>query len=129
MGGDALQQRQCRGVPLRRDHAGLFVSVDFYEIPADKALATAERLLQTRLAQHNAQAPGQVELFDSGMQPQGAGVEMHCAVQIGRDDVVLHAVYVMPRRVLNLTMATRHKRARAQSLFAEIRSRFTPLAA
>ena len=113
------------------DGATLFVSVDFYVIPADKARATAERLINSRLATHAEQAPGRVDVFDSGTRPhaQGAGLEMHYAAHIANEDVVMHAVYVMPRRVLNLTLVSRRGRATATALFEAIRAHFRPLPA
>ena len=113
------------------DRAGLFITVDFYDIPADKARGTAERLINSRLADHGKDAPGPVDVFDSGTRPhaQGTGLEMHYAAQIARGDVVMHAVYVMPRRVLNLTLVTRQDRATALALFDSVRAHFRPLPA
>ncbi len=109
-------------------HAGIFITVDFYEIPADKARATAERLINSRLAEHQKQAPGQVDVFDSGTQPhaRGAGLEMHYAAHIANTDVVMYVVWVMPRRVLNLTLACQASRAEALTLLNNVRSHFRP---
>ena len=111
------------------ERAGLFISVDFYEIPADKAQATADRLVNDRLSQHAADAPGRVDMFDSASEKhwQGTGHEARYAVQVGGRDIVQYAVQVMSRRVLNLTLAcSRRDRESAAALFAAIRAHFRP---
>ncbi len=110
------------------DRAGLFVSVDFYEIPADKAQATAERLINSRLARHAQESPGRVDMFDgaSRVHWQGSGHEAHCAVEIANMHVVMDAVVVLSRRVLNLTLVCRRDRAAALALFGAVRAHFRP---
>ena len=110
------------------DRAALYVNVDFYEIPADKARATAERLINTRLATLAKQAPGQVDMFDSGVNPhwQGQGLEMYYAAHVARQDVVMYFVYVMPRRVLNLTLVSKNDRQQAMALLRAVHSHFRP---
>lgn len=110
------------------DDAALFITVDFYEIPADKARATAERLINTRLARLESQAPGQVDMFDSGVQPhwQAQGTEMYFAAHIAKQDVVMYFVYVMPRRVLNLTLVSKRDRKEAMALLRAVHSHFRP---
>jgi hypothetical protein len=110
------------------DRVGIFITVDFYEIPADKARATAERVINSRLARHKEQSPGQVDVFDSGTQAhaQGAGLEMHYAAHIANADVVLYVVYVMPRRVLNLTLVCKASRTEALALLNNVRAHFRP---
>ena len=110
------------------DDAALFITVDFYVIPADKARATAERLINTRLATLESQAPGQVEMFDSGVQPhwQGQGIAMYSASHVARRDVVMYFVYVMPRRVLNLTLVSKMDRPEAMALLRAVHSHFRP---
>ena len=110
------------------DRAALFVSVDFYEIPADKARATAERLIETRLAQLETQSPGQVDMFDSGVQPhwQGQGLEMYYAAHVAKQDVVMYCVYVMPRRVVNVTLVSQHDRKEAMNLLRAVHAHFRP---
>ena len=112
------------------DAAGLFISVDFYEIPPSKAQATADRLVNSRLAEHARQTPGRVDMFDGASQPhrQGTGHEAHYAVQIDGHDIVQYAVVVLSRRVLNLTLACRRSdRDAASALFAAIRAHFRPV--
>jgi hypothetical protein len=94
-----------------------------YVIPPDKALATAERPVNSRLADHEKQAPGKVEVFHRGSQrrSQGQGLEMYYTAHIANEDVVMSLVYVMPRRVLNLTL-----RAAAVALFKGIHAHFRP---
>jgi len=108
--------------------AGLFISVDFYVIPPDKARATAERLINSRLADHEKQAPGQVDMFHSGTQShaRGPGLEMYYAAHIAKEDVVMYLVYVMPSRVLNLTLVCKSDRAAAVALFKGIHAHFRP---
>ncbi len=111
------------------ERAGLFISLDFYEIPADKAQATADRLVNARLTRHAAEAPGRIDMFDGASRPhwQGSGHEAHYAVQIDGQDIVQYAVTVLSRRVLNLTLVCRHRdRASAAALFAAIRTHFRP---
>jgi hypothetical protein len=113
------------------DRAGLFITVDFYEIPADKAQATADRLINSRLDRHAQEAPGRVQLFDGASRThwQGSGHEAHCAVEIANENVVMDAVYVMSRRVLNLTLVCRRDRASALALFGAVRAHFRPVLA
>jgi hypothetical protein len=108
--------------------AGIFITVDFYVIPQDKAHATAERLVNTRLAGHEQQARGQVDVFDRGVQrhSQVAGLEMHYAAHIANTDVVMYVVYVMPQRVLNLTLVCKAHRAEALALLDNVRAHFRP---
>lgn len=108
--------------------AALFISVDFYVIPPDKAQATAQRLVDSRLAEHEKQAPGQVEVFHRGSQPhsQGVGLEMYYAAHIANQDVVMYLVYVMPMRVLNLTLVCKVDRTAAVALFKGVRAHFRP---
>ena len=110
------------------DRAALFITVDFYEIPADKARATAERLIEARLAQLETQAPGQVDMFDSGVQPhwRGQGVEMYYAAHVAKRDVVMYFVYVMPRRVVNFTLVSKQDRQQAMALLRAVHSHFRP---
>ena len=110
------------------DGAALFITVDFYEIPADKARATAERLINTRLATLEKQAPGQVDMFDSDAKPhwQGQGIEMYYAAHVAKQDVVMYFVYVMPRRVLNLTLVSKKGRKEAMALLRAVHSHFRP---
>ena len=110
------------------DRAGLFISVDFYEIPADKAQATAERLINARLARHAQESPGRVDMFDGASRAhwQGSGHEAHCAVEIANMHVVMDAVIVMSRRVLNLTLVCQRDRATALALFGAVRAHFRP---
>lgn len=110
------------------DRAALFITVDFYEIPADKARATAERLINTRLATLESRSPGQVDMFDSGVQPhwQGQGIEMYSASHVAKQDVVMDFVYVMPRRVLNLTLVSKMDRKEAMALLRAVHSHFRP---
>ena len=110
------------------DDAALFITVDFYVIPADKARATAERLINTRLATLEKQAPGQVDMFDSDAQAhwQGQGLEMYYAAHVAKHDVVMYFVYVMPRRVLNLTLVSKNDRKEAMALLRAIHSHFRP---
>jgi hypothetical protein len=109
-------------------NVGLFITVDFYVIPVDKARSTAERLIDSRLAIHEKQTPGQVDMFDSGTQPhaQGTGLEMHYAAHVANRDVVMYVVYVMPQRVLNLTLACKASRAEALALLNNVRAHFRP---
>lgn len=110
------------------ERAGLYITVDFYEIPADKAEATATRLVNSRLTRHAQDAPGRVDMFDGASHAhwQGSGHEARYAVEIAGEHVVQYAVYVMSRRVLNLTLACRRDRASAVALFAAIRKHFRP---
>ena len=110
------------------DRAGLFVSVDFYEIPSDKAQATADRLINARLARHAQESPGRVDMFDGASRPhwQGSGHEAHCAVAITQGPVVMDAVVVLSRRVLNLTLVCQRDRAAALALFGAVRAHFRP---
>ena len=67
-------------------------------------------------------------MFDSGTQAhsRGAGLEMHYAAHIADTDVVMYVVYVMPHRVLNLTVACQASRAEALALLNNVRAHFRP---
>lgn len=110
------------------DHAALMIDVDFYDIPADKARSTAERLINARLATLEQQDPGQVDMFESGVQPhrQGRGLEMFYAAQVAKRDIVMYVVYVLPQRVINLTLVSQRSRADAMGLLRAVHSHFLP---
>ena len=110
------------------DDAALMIDVDFYDIPADKARSTAERLINTRLATLEQQNPGQVDMFDSGVQPhrQGRGLEMFYAAQIAKRDVVMYVVYILPQRVINLTLVSQRSRDEAMGLLRAVHAHFRP---
>ena len=111
-----------------QDDAALMINVDYYDIPPDKARATAERLINARLATLEQQDPGQVDMFDSGVQPhgQGQGLEMYYAAHVARRDVVMYFVYILPRRVVNLTLVSKRDRKEAMGLLRAIHSHFRP---
>ena len=110
------------------DDAALMINVDFYDIPSDKARATAERLINARLAQLEQQAAGQVDMFDSGVQPhpRGHGLEMYYAAHIAKRDVVMYFVYILPQRVMNLTLVSKKDRNEAMGLLRAVHSHFHP---
>ena len=110
------------------DDAALMINVDFYDIPPDKARSTAERLINARLATLEQQDPGQVDMFDSGVQPhrQGRGLEMYYAAHVARRDVVMYFVYILPQRVMNLTLVSKKGRNEAMALLRAVHSHFRP---
>lgn len=110
------------------DDAALMIDVDFYDIPADKARSTAERLINARLATLERQDPGQVDMFESGVQPhrQGQGLEMFYAAQVAQRDVVMYIVFILPQRVINLTLVSRRSRAEAMGLLRAVHAHFRP---
>lgn len=110
------------------DDAALMVDVDFYDIPPDKARSTAERLINARLATLEQQDPGQVDMFDSGVQPhrQGHGLEMYYAAHVAKRDVVMYFVYILPQRVMNLTLVSKKGRNEAMALLRAVHSHFRP---
>ena len=110
------------------DGAALMVDVDFYDIPPDKARSTAERLINSRLAKLEEQAPGQVDMFDSGVQPHplSKGLEMYYAAHIAERDVVMYFVYILPQRVINLTLVSKKGRNEAMALLRAVHSHFHP---
>ena len=110
------------------DDAALMIDVDFYDIPPDKARSTAERLINARLAALEQQDPGQVDMFDSGVQPhrQGQGIEMYYAAHVAKRDVVMYFVYILPQRVINMTLASKKGRNEAMALLRAVHSHFHP---
>ena len=110
------------------DEAALLIDVDFYDIPPDKARSTAERLINSRLAALEQQAPGQVDMFDSGVQShrQGQGLEMYYAAHVAKRDVVMYFVYILPQRVMNLTLVSKKGRNEAMALLRAVHSHFRP---
>jgi putative component of toxin-antitoxin plasmid stabilization module len=130
--------RNWRVVPSGRDNtvtfqsdaddAALMIDVDFYDIPPDKARSTAERLINARLATLEQQDPGQVDMFDSGVQShrQGQGLEMYYAAHIAKRDVVMYFVYILPQRVMNLTLVSKKGRNEAMALLRAVHSHFRP---
>ena len=113
------------------DDAALMINVDFYDIPPDKARSTAERLINSRLAKLEEQAPGQVDMFDSGVQPHplSKGLEMYYAAHIAESDVVMYFVYILPQRVINLTLVSKKGRNEAMGLLRAVHSHFRPIPA
>lgn len=110
------------------DDAALMINVDYFDIPPDKARATAERLINTRLATLEQQSPGQVDMFDSGVQAHGhgQGLEMYYAAHVEKRDVVMYFVYILPRRVVNLTLVSQRDRQEAMGLLRAVHSHFQP---
>jgi hypothetical protein len=108
------------------DDAGLMINVDFYDIPHDKARGTAERLISARLATLEKQAPGGVDMFDSGVRTLPHGIEMHYAAHVKQRDVVMYVVCIVPRRVFNLTLVSRRDREQAMALLRAVHSHFRP---
>ena len=110
------------------DDAALMIAVDFHDIPPGKARSTAERLINARLATLEQQDPGQVDMFDSGVQPhrQGRGLEMHDAAHVAKRDVVMYFVCMLPRRVKNLTLVIKKGRNQAMALLRAVHSHFRP---
>ena len=110
------------------DDAALMIDVDFYDIPPDKARSTAERLINARLATLEQQDPGQVDMFDSGVQPhrQGQGLEMYYAAHVAKRDVVMYFVYILPQRVMNMTLVSKKGRNEAMALLRAVHSHFRP---
>ena len=110
------------------DDAALMIDVDFYDIPPGKARSTAERLINARLAALEQQDPGQVDMFDSGVQPhrQGLGLEMYYAAHVAKREVVMYFVYILPQRVMNLTLVSKKGRNEAMTLLRAVHSHFRP---
>ena len=109
------------------DDAGLMINVDFYDISPDKMRSTAERLINSRLAALEQQAPGQVDMFDSGVQPHPlGGLEMYYAAHVAKRDVVMYFVYLLPRRVINMTLVSKKGRVEAMGLLRAVHSHFRP---
>ena len=83
---------------------------------------------EARLAALEQQDPGQVDMFDSGVQPhrQGLGLEMYYAAHVAKREVVMYFVYILPQRVMNLTLVSKKGRNEAMALLRAVHSHFRP---
>jgi len=67
-------------------------------------------------------------MFDSGVHPhrQGRGLEMFYAAHVAKRDVVMYIVYMLPQRVINLTLVSKRNRDQAMGLLRAVHAHFRP---
>lgn len=101
------------------DGAAIIVSVDFYDIPAEKAQATAEFAVERRLDAVRQLAEGPVTVLHRAIVPHssGGGLEMSLAVEPEGGHLHLFLGYVTSRKVLNFTMICPPGKEKAVALF------------
>lgn len=101
------------------DGAAIIISVDFYDIPAEKAQMTAEYAVDRRLDAVRQLTEGPVTVLHRSILPHssGGGLEMSLAVEPERGHLHLFLGYVTARKVLNFTMICPPGKEKAVALF------------
>lgn len=101
------------------DGAAIVVSLDFFDIPADKAQQMAEFALDRRLDAVRQLAEGPVTLLHRAIEPHasGQGLEMSFAAEPEGGHLHLFLGYVTARKVLNFSMTCPPGKDRAVALF------------
>ncbi|MGQ3050884.1 MAG: hypothetical protein ACT6S0_03780 [Roseateles sp.] len=101
------------------DGAVIIISVDFFDIPEDRAQALAEQCVDSRIEAIRAasEAPLQVLLRDIKPRTGGGGLEMSFAAHAEGEHVHLYLGYVTARKVLNFSMVCQPGRHEAAVLF------------
>lgn len=128
-----------RPVPVAQDRtvafhsatqgAGVTVSADFFDIPADKAQAMAEKALEARFdALQQATPTKALQVLKRSLKPHsgGSGLELFLAVEAPEEHVTYYLGYVTSRKVLHLTLVCKPDRAAASVLFDEVVGHFRP---
>lgn len=110
------------------DGSSIIVSADFYEIPEDKAVAIAQKCMQSRLEAHESQHPGQVEVLTQSIKPHSSGtaLEMSFGADLARKHIAMYLGYVTSRKVLNFLMICEADRQPAALLFNQTIQNFRP---
>ncbi len=100
------------------ENASVTISVDFYEVPADKALKVAEVCVEGRNGAMEALAPGKVTVLQRSVKPYsgGDGLEMVYAAQIP-EHTYLYLGYVTARKVFNFGLTCGPDKVAAADLY------------
>jgi hypothetical protein len=111
-----------------KEGAAIILSVQFFEIPAEKAAEFADVNVNSRIAAHEQQSPGRVEVLRRSVKPHsgGVGLEMSYAAEVSDENVFLYVGYVTRRKVLNLLMVCNPGREEAARLFNTAMNCFRP---
>lgn len=101
------------------DQAAIVISADFYDIPEDKALGTAEVAVDSRLDAVRQSGEGALTVLHRAIKPHssGGGLEMSFAAETEGGHVHLFLGYVTTRKVLNFTMICPPGKEKAVALF------------
>ncbi len=129
---------QWRQTPSSEDNTLLFhsselgasitVSVDFYDIPQDKAALIADKTLSTRLDSLETLAPGKITVRQRAVKPHssGAALELSFIAEVADDCIYLYLGYVTARKVLNFTLVCAPGGQAAAALYNEVVGNFRP---
>lgn len=100
------------------DGAAIIISVDFFDIPDDKARGIAEQCLSSRLAAIQAASEKPVQVLSQAIEPHAGGcLEMSFASEVEGEHVHLYLGYVTSRKLLNFSMVCQPGRHDAVALF------------
>lgn len=100
------------------DGAAIIISVDFFDIPDDKAQGIAEQCLGSRLAAIQAASAKPVQVLSQAIKPHiSGGLEMSFASEVDGEHVHLYLGYVTSRKILNFSMVCQPGRHEAVALF------------
>jgi hypothetical protein len=100
------------------ENASVTISVDFYEVPEEKALKLAEVCVNGRNEAMESLAPGKVSVLQRSIKPYSGGgaLEMAYAAQIP-DHTYLYLGYVSARKVFNFGLTCGPDRFAASELY------------
>jgi hypothetical protein len=100
------------------ENASVTISVDFYEVPEEKALKFAEVCVNGRNEAMESLAPGKVSVLQRSIKPYSGGgaLEMAYAAQIP-DHTYLYLGYVTARKVINFGLTCGPDRFAALELY------------
>lgn len=101
------------------DEAAIIISADFFEIPADKAQAIAEKCINSRIHALQTASNGRVQVLQQNIKAHsgGAGLEMSFVAEVDAEHVQLYLGYVTSRKILNFAMVCKPGRREAIALF------------
>jgi len=107
--------------------AAIIISADFYEIPAAKAQAVAQRCLGSRLEALEQATPGRVSALRRTIKPHSGGVGLELAlVAETPEQVHVYLGHVTPRKVLNFALVGRPDRQATTELFDKTIANYRP---
>ena len=121
----ATSQDRTLNFQSDRERAAIIVSVDFFEVPDEKALGVAEKTQEFRRQALEQVAPGRVEVLKQSVKPHsgGVGLEVSWVAQIP-DAIHLYVGYITNRKILNFTMICPPDKFAAAELFNKTMENF-----
>jgi hypothetical protein len=101
------------------DDASITISVDFFEVPDEKAHRVAEKCLESRREALDQMSPGNVNVLNRSIKPHsgGVGLEMNIGAEISGGHVYLYIGYVTTRKIFNFTLVCKSDKFAAAELF------------